>query len=129
MCLYINDRYPHKYEALRDIKVYKFLSLERRSYFSPFQKVLWKKGMRRTVDRLGAYYDYAVEYGLHSYYTLRGGIPLPRFYAPDIRKVEMIVPKGALFYIGTDGDIVSTQLAWYPNRVVSAKPLTLKELP
>ena len=136
MCLFIHPKYSHKYEALRDIKVYKYLAVnECGDYLSPYMKTPWRKGTKRCVPDIGVGVDYSnygycsVERGLHAFFTLAKGIGLPRLIENDIVRVEMIIPKGALFFIGDRGDIVSTQLAWYSNRAAVAKPLTLKELP
>jgi hypothetical protein len=138
MCLYIHKKYPHKYEALRDIKVYKYLDDTDGKYTSPFQGTFWKKKnskevIRKRVTGIRPYGNSpewlerpaSIEYGLHSLYVLNRPVGRILIGPP----IQMVIPKGALFYIGTRGDIVSTELIWDEKRSKKAKHLTLKELP
>jgi hypothetical protein len=96
---------PKARVANRDIKVFKQLDIE--SFHpdgmiltSPHRGHRWYAGkLKKANMRVNSYGE--VHQGLHAYRKL-GDCPSIRFHA--------IIPKGAKYYIGNDGDIVANKM-------------------
>jgi len=117
MCLII-EKGTNKRKAKADILVYKCLDENNGSYFTPFQHfhVFFEDG--KCVLKVKHFSfkkiknETVVETGIHSYYN--------KWFAHDIvvrfhelhgtEKHCAIIPKGASYYIGYYGEIVSNEL-------------------
>lgn len=106
----------------KDMKVYKILRVgikhRKKTYYSPYRHFPYEKGMHyyQTEDWCtksivsdiygGVYLD--IHEGLHAYVN-----PL---FAGELASneviIEMIIPQGAKYYLGANGDIVTDQLIW-----------------
>ena len=114
MCLYIDKRHPNLIEAKRAITVYKLLYRdEDGSYKSVVQDFLYEphqivkslievKVKVRDQDQRNI-----VTIGLHAYRSLDRAMVTNFWYSLI---VKMTIPKGAHYYLGTHGDIVSDTL-------------------
>lgn len=123
MCLYTKKTWKTRETAIKssipiakeDIKVYKVLTL---SNLSPCQYFKYQKGktykaniQRRPGKHHKNYYYFAIFQGLHTCVTK---LEAKRDFNNG-KIVEMIIPKGSKYYIGTHGDIVSNKLKWPKN--------------
>lgn len=122
MCLTINK--SHKflgwYKAKRvkkPITVYKILEFI--DYTSPFRSYQYHKGLNYP-DTVGPIYlrDNYIRSGyLHAYQRLSlAELKACRFSCIEgskiARVIEMIIPKGSFYFLGTNGDICATCLKW-----------------
>lgn len=128
MCLRISDNYhsttrkPIPKKALKDIEVFKLLKRAVRDgkkvWITPFQKFQYETGYvyyNRGKDPFTLkhpWYDGAewnVEQGLHAYRTLEKAIQTKK-YESNRQIFRAVIPKGSLYFMGTNDDIVSNQL-------------------
>jgi len=124
---YIDRKFVKPKIAKKEIKVYKVLDAVEGEYFSPYKCFQYHKGYQYTTKMSTSFYSiswlneinyyFKVEEGLHAY---RNVSEIKRLYCFGEREVivEMYIPVGAEYYIGDDGDIVSTDLIWYPDAKV-----------
>lgn len=126
MCLIVNKTWKSLKTAKKssipvakeDIKVYKLL--QKRTNLSPYQMAKYEKGklhespiiryIRVSLFPHGCYYK--VEQGLHAYRTIEKAKSRFSYQERYCKVVEMIIPKGSKYYIGTNDDIVSNKLYW-----------------
>jgi len=106
--------------AKEDINVFKILT---RGNFAPFKSFLYEKGMHYYQEGkpfgigkiekpwYSSMWRFDVEQGLHSYTSKSKAEEHLSFYI-NIKIVKMIIPKGALYYIGINGDVVSSELIY-----------------
>ena len=103
MCLVIK-KHTQRRTASKPIKVWKLLGVDNTSPFYnhvyfPNQTYVAKFSFSYDV-----YDNKFVESGLHAYCTLDGA---EYFRFPDEYIVQMTIPKGAHYYLGSLGDIVT----------------------
>lgn len=118
MCLCIDKRHPNLIEAKRSITVYKLLYRdEDGSYKSVVQDFLYEPyQIVKSLIKVRSYFcDQSqggyVTTGLHAYRSLKHAMDSYLWNAQGNNViVKMIIPKGAHYYIGTNGDIVSDTL-------------------
>lgn len=117
MCLII-DKTKHKKLfgfylpkiAKKDISVYKVLYYSDNSIYTPHQHCHIKFHKNKAI--LGSIlipYNGKVSKGIHAF---REEIPL---YSRSYKIHKAIIPKGSLYYIGVNNDIVSTKLIIFEN--------------
>jgi hypothetical protein len=117
MCLDIDVRYHPKYGkkgqafiAQRPILVYKRLtSLTNTGGTAPYQGTPWEFGVEKRVRNFTYGWSSrrtSVEAGLHAFFTKEA----TRCYG---NVFPAVIPVGARFFIGKDGEIVSTALTVY----------------
>ncbi len=121
MCLVIDSKYHPRgghtpaFVADRPIVVYKrLINVDSNSGVSPYQHVRWHFGKVMTVPNFS--YDcwsdrWDVEQGLHAFFKKDA----PRARNPQYTLYPAVIPVGARFYLGQDGEIVSTALTVYLN--------------
>ena len=117
MCLVVVEG-TNKRKAEADILVYKCLDFYCLNYYTPYQNfpVYFNKGKcviktpHFSYERNG--YRTIVKEGIHSYYKKfkAENIELSYKFCFGTQKHYAIIPKGTNYYIGTAGDIVSTEL-------------------
>lgn len=118
MCLYIDKRHPNLIEAKRSITVYKLLycdeddgsykSVVKHFLYEPHQIVkslIEVKEVKSSNDQQNK--RIYVTTGLHAYRSLDRAMNSNFWYGLI---VKMTIPKGAHYYLGTHGDIVSDTL-------------------
>lgn len=119
MCLEIDSRYHPNYGkrgqafiAEQPILVYKrLINPTQTGGTSPYRKTPWKFGVEKRVRNFTyPWYSHRklVEAGLHAFFTKDAS----RCYDHD-DVFPAVIPVGARFFIGTDGEIVSTALTVY----------------
>lgn len=107
----------------KDIVVYKvLLKCSDGKYYSPYQEMQYEVNKLYTVN-IGYHernifkvddspivhiVDTVIEEGLHSFTSM--GFAFLRAFTINGTVFEAIIPKGATYILGTDNDIVSTQL-------------------
>lgn len=108
--------------AKKDIVVYKILfKYPDGSYVSPFRGTIYQIGELKTANikydkRLLPFYcretyDTVITKGLHAYIiTEETAISYARSIATTMIIVKAIIPKGAMYVLGFNDEIVSTQL-------------------
>ncbi len=133
MCLIVNKNFKTKTEAKKykhliakeDIKVYKILEAcgnDRTKGYAPYYNFLYEKGFQYTEDKFEIDYNLnsnneyfiTVEQGLHALATNKKKY-IRMFLECRLNGmcVEMIIPKGSKYYLGTNNDIVTDNLIWY----------------
>lgn len=116
MCLTIVNRKgeyynkkPRPFVAKKPIKVYKVLD----GMYSPYRRFRWQRGYNYYEDQpliVGVDYRlFIIGKGLHAYQS-RDDAHGSFAYSSTSRIVEMIIPKGAKYFLGDNGDIVSDKL-------------------
>ena len=139
MCLRVNKAFPTKKDAqnykgeiaTKDIKVYKVLeygtsgkSNKDRAY-SPYRGFYYDKGTQYTESKLNRRYyttgwshqcSLTIEKGLHAYVKkncrqIKNHLSTYAHAKPVV--IEMIIPKGSIYYLGDNNDIVTNNLIWY----------------
>jgi hypothetical protein len=123
MCLDIDKRYHPKYGkgksfvADRPLLVYKRLLSNGQGVggLSPYMKTQWYFGVTKTVPRFGFDGDTqktAIEAGLHAFFT-KNASRAGHTYNGTL--FPAVIPVGARFFIGTDGEIAATAMTVYRN--------------
>jgi hypothetical protein len=127
MCLIVNHSFHKKKDkkgfplplrAKKDIKVVKALMVSNGKYYSPVKGFIYHPGFIYSITnkkqfgitknkRFSGGPQYEIGRGFHSFSN--GG---KYFYT--LRKIIFIIPKGALYYRGTDGDWVSNKI-YFPE--------------
>lgn len=142
MCLYVKQEFKTRKEARdhrnhfkiadKNIRVYKALEVYRNwvddkfcDYISPHRGVIYKRGHKHSVPNFTfcvgraftiGKWGIEINRGLHAYVSEYAA----RQNWSDELKVkshqicEMYIPKGAKYFLGTDGEIVSTELVFKP---------------
>lgn len=118
MCLTVSRTHPHKYVAGYDILVWKLLLLAinlKQGGFSAYRLTKYSFGELMT-SRIGTILNNREIYkGLHSYYYKTPAKRNARRACGTV--CPAIIPKGAEFYIGTGGEVVSNKLiVYHPDR-------------
>ena len=144
MCLSVNldfhkvkNNKPIALVAKQSILVYKVLEVKNNHYYTPYMLkavnfddeygMFFYKTTRFSIDRVRffdqgrEYREYNVSRGIHSYVDLaKANCTKNRIQVycclnaiPNIHYA--IIPKGSKFYIGTEGDIVSSNLVVFEN--------------
>lgn len=121
MCLtirlntYNESHLKHRRKAVEDIQVFKILRKEDKKYFAPIWNLEYKKGYlyyqkgkKFGISKDGL--DIKINAGLHSFSTRQDATNYT-FLGKDEVIVEMVVPKGSVFYT-RNGYICSDQL-WF----------------
>jgi len=133
MCLVVKKKFKDLKDAkaykpliaTKDIKVYKILDLLTDvGGKAPYRGFRYQKGFQYTESKLELCYDLFnskyeinVDQGLHAY--VKRDCPEIRNYLSSYYSnnesgvVEMIIPKGSIYYLGTNNDIVTNNLIWY----------------
>jgi hypothetical protein len=113
MCLSIDVKYHSKkkpHVAKQPILVWKWLKVLNNNYGrSPYMYTLWRFGTEYTAKFSYDNYD-NVEAGLHAFFTKDAHRIRWNDYAI---LYPAVIPVGAKYWIGTDGEIVSTALTVY----------------
>ena len=117
MCLIV-EKGTNKRKAETDILVYKCLDCSCGLHYTPYQNfpVYFKNGKcvmttpHFSYERNG--YRTIVKEGIHSFYRKIKAecVELSYNYCFGTRMHYAIIPKGTKYYIGTAGDVVSTEL-------------------
>ena len=120
MCLYIK---PHTRRriAKRDIPVFKVLRRVGINLCSPYQDVRYEQGKTKRVKlqhepshKYQWWRARNIDIGLHAFVNKTNAEDLARkvqgLSTAAAVLVDMIVPKGSAYYLGTNGDIVSSRL-------------------
>lgn len=129
MCLYIltlkgKNNEPKPKTAKKDRIVYKvteFINSER--FVSPFEKFIYKSGKRQKSVKISpSYYNgWKVHKGYHSYKKIRMAVSKAKkmfWWEIDMGKIlkhhigVFLVPTGAKYFLGTDGEIVSSDITY-----------------
>lgn len=144
MCLSVNldfhkvkNNKPIALVAKQSILVYKVLEVKNKHYYTPYMLkaanfddeygMFFYKTTRFSIDRVRffdqgcEYREYNVSRGIHSYVDLvKANCTKDRIQVycclnaiPNIHYA--IIPKGSKFYIGTEGDIASSNLVVFEN--------------
>ena len=125
MCLYTDKTIPSYAEE--DIKVYKVLS--RANHGPVVRRYTYRHGsnvplVEDVLTRLSSdtryppqpnRFRYVGEGYLHAWRHLSDALDMSgeyQDYDSEFRVVEMYVPKGASYYLGSDGDIAADELEW-----------------
>lgn len=136
MCLRVNKEFKNKKEALEyfekplitktDIKVYKLL--ERLTYekskiiggVSPFAYYRYERGFQYTESdfsrKINGLFELEIEQGLHAYVDKNTALKEKKdskIWDWHFHIIEMWIPRGAKYFIGTHNDIVTNKLIWY----------------
>lgn len=103
--------------AKKEIKVHKVLCFENNKYYSPYRGMKYQKGFHYTNNKFTKDIFFCIDRwylninaGLHSF--VFGKIP-PQYSSTSYKVVEMYIPKGAKYFLGTNNEIVSDNLIWY----------------
>lgn len=118
MCLTILEK-TNKRVAVNDILVYKCLDYDSDSYSTPFQYFpiyftengrYWMSVKNFTYSHEGNYKN--VEQGIHAYYDKEMADDTSESFVDSCGTEThyAIIPKGAKYYIGNKGDVVTTTL-------------------
>jgi hypothetical protein len=124
MCLITKKKFRSRVEALaykptiakKDIKVYKVLW--KHSHGSSYRGFKYEKGneyyqtgkpFTKTYSRFSK--KLIISRGLHAWITKEDAIRRHNRSLHVI--VEMVIPKGSMYYLGDNDDIVSNRLIWY----------------
>lgn len=141
MCLYVKQEFKTRKEAReyrnqpqiadKNIRVYKVLQVARSmddkflDYLAPHRGMIYKRGKQYSVTGFTFNVDHAytigkwrivISRGLHAYvseYAARKTWSV-EIYSKTHAACEMYIPKGAKYYLGKDGEIVSTELIFKP---------------
>ncbi len=134
MCLKIDKQFLSKKEALeyfnepliakKEFEVYKILEIYENKYLSIHYGFEYKQGTQYSESKFIKTikpYPYANKYyieiskGLHSYTEEKiNQLKKTALYNyANLEIVKMWIPKGAKYFIGENGDIVSNELIWY----------------
>ena len=119
MCLYVDERYHTTLEpktAMFPILVYKALEYSDyyMGYISPYMEIEYEFGELNTSHLIFDDENDSVEDGLHACTTKESAENhCYRFSYGDI--FPAIIPVGAMFFIGENNEIVSTELIVYKN--------------
>lgn len=127
MCLTVMGKRVRYKIATKDIVVYKML--KKRSGRSPFQEMKYEPNTKyvSVIDNakcVWKYYDeneWEIEVGLHSFIELRStNMRIQNFmirknsylfkFKEKLAIFPMIIPKGAKYVVGEDGEVVSSSL-------------------
>lgn len=124
MCLTIKKG-TKRQVATRSMRVFKVLTkdddgdLESPFRFMPYKRnEMYKAPMRRRNSRKQHSGNNSVDIGLHAYISLKEAM----YYGSCLsgrRVVEAFIPKGASFYRGKRGDIVSNKLQTRTLRILA----------
>ncbi len=116
MCLDIDVRYHPNYGkkgqafvAQQPILVYKRLdNPDKTGGFAPYQRTRWNFGVTMRVKAFSYWGSQrnSIEAGLHSFHTKNAN----RCYGSVF---PAVIPVGARFFLGTNGEVVSTALTVY----------------
>lgn len=132
MCLIV-EKGTNKRKAKADILVYKCLDECIERYCTPFRyfPVYFEKGKcvlnvkhftyrkyRKVINSNYIVNEFRVEGGIHSFRNEWGALKLVKdFHEKDgTNKHYAIIPKGANYYIGDKGDVVSTELIVFETK-------------
>lgn len=113
--------------ATKDIVVYKVLDRASKTYGqAPYQSdFYYEKGIQYTESKLkievkrsfNDEYCLQIHQGLHAfvYKTCKGIKEYMYLHKQDCKSkaIKMTIPKGSIYYLGTNGDIVTNNLIWY----------------
>lgn len=108
--------------AKKEIKVYKILRTSGKSPYIDFKydKRWWYnvKKFKYAKDYSWSTFNIVVYDGLHAFITKKAAkLHFKKyFYCLQLKNyqiVEMYIPKGAKYILGTDDEIVTTDLIWY----------------
>ena len=122
MCLYVNSKVLIAKENLKCFKVLQKVNMD--SYCTPFMlmPIIFRRGIAKvsivgelrlfqSLLRLG----HEIHRGIHAYCTKRY---VDKMWWPSLNSHELknaIIPKGAQFCIGQDGDVVATKMIIFRN--------------
>lgn len=106
MCLYVCSKLL---TAKNDIEVYKVLTSHNKSAVKRFQ---YKRGIVYPYIGLEPVETFrsSIHAGYHSFKTKDRAELNRSFWHHECRVVKFIIPKGSKYYLGTNGDIVSTRI-------------------
>ncbi len=136
MCLSVNldfhkvkNNKPIALVAKQSILVYKVLEVKNNHYYTPYMLkaanfddeygMFFYKTTRFSINRTHYYgqYHYDVLRGIHSYFDFDKAKHTSDFLLTlGVSNIHYaIIPKGSKFYIGTEGDIASSNLVVFEN--------------
>lgn len=129
MCLIVSiEHHPDlkPKTAKTDLRVYKILTQVSGCWFTPYQSVRLKFNLQNkiryksTIDAplshsSGLSYCARISRGIHSFYSYVFAINEKRWCGPGT-VFYAVIPKGSKYYIGVEGDIVSSQLIIFRNK-------------
>lgn len=108
MC-FILDRKSFPRIALKDIKVQKLFIRVNSRFISPYQEFEYKKGVtyksKFKFEFDSVLYNIHINEGLHSY-TKKIKITINN----DLYVKECIIPKGSIYFVNKDNEVVSNKL-------------------
>lgn len=111
MCLTIQNG-EFERTAVADMIVYKVLMLDGVAPFTGFQykpNTIYRLDKKLFVNKFNE-----IEEGFHSYVSHKKALDMSDWFdyahGTFTKVVEFAIPKGAKYYLGTDGDIVSTSI-------------------
>lgn len=111
MCLYtykVGNVMPTAKVATTDIVVYKIIFKNNESFYKYFEytpNTLYRLRKPLVPIKEDSYRCYKIERGFHSYEKNTDSI-----FSNLCKKVKFIIPKGAKYFCGHNGDIVSTSI-------------------
>jgi len=128
MCLYVKTTFKTRQEARdfqplvakKNIEVWKILMNEGKS---PYRHFKWEPGFHYYQDNgklpknINGCWNIQIHAGLHAFVDEVTARKRRRemFYYHNKHIVKMTIPKGAKYFLGTNGDIVSTEMI-YPKK-------------